>query len=382
MTGVTMDVPLKYLSQEPDRYGTVRLYVRRYGRKIRIREVPGSPAFLKAYQKALAELGRDEAKPEPLTEAAAGSVAQLALAYFASTTKFQKLEPRMQRVRRQIIEQCLRESVQADDPKSPKMGEVPIDKFEAEHVRVLRDRKAERPGAARNRIKYLSAMFAWAVENRRAKFNPCRGVEKIKYATDGFHTWTREEVAAYETRHPIGSKARLALALLLFTGARRGDVVTFGRQHVRDGWLRYVPRKTLYKRRRLSEKPVLPVLQDVIERSPTGDLTFLVTEYGKAFTPAGFGGWFRDRCDEAGLKHCSAHGLKKAGATIAAENGATAPQLMAMFDWDTLAQAQVYIDKANRKTMAGAAMGLILSHSAADTAESETKVVGTSKSDT
>jgi hypothetical protein len=87
---------------------------------------------------------------------------------------------------------------------------------------------------------------------------------------------------------------------------RRGDVVTLGRQHVKDGWLRMVPKKTRHKRLEPSEKPILPVLADVIGRSPTGDLTYLVTEYGKPFTASGFGNWFRARCDEAGLPHCSA----------------------------------------------------------------------------
>ena len=53
----------------------------------------------------------------------------------------------------------------------------------------------------------------------------------------------------------------------------------------------------------VSEKPILPVLADIIAKSATGDLTLLVTEYGK--TSAGFGAWFRNRCDEAGLRHCT-----------------------------------------------------------------------------
>jgi integrase len=136
-------------------------------------------------------------------------------------------------------------------------------------------------------------------------------------------------------------------------------MVALGRQHVRDGWLRFIPSKTRYKRRRLSEKPLLPELARIIAASPTGDLTFLVTAYGRPFTGAGFGGWFRDRCNEAGLPHCTAHGLRKAGATMAAENGATVNQLMAVFDWDTPAQAKIYTDAADRKRMAGEAMGLL-----------------------
>jgi Phage integrase family len=109
----------------------------------------------------------------------------------------------------------------------------------------------------------------------------------------------------------------------------------------------------------MSEKPILPILADIISRSPTGDLTFLVTSFGKPFTAAGFGNWFREQCDEAALPHCSAHGLRKAGATIAAERGATDRQLMALYDWETAAQANVYTAAADRRQLAGEAARLL-----------------------
>jgi integrase len=139
---------------------------------------------------------------------------------------------------------------------------------------------------ANNRRKYLSAMFGWACEQDPPllKSNPARDVRRIKYASSGFHAWTTDEVKQFEERHAIGTKARLALALLLFTGTRRQDMVTLGRQHVRDGWLKFTPRKTRYKRDRVSEKPWLPCLAEIVAQSPCGDLTFLVTEYGKPFT--------------------------------------------------------------------------------------------------
>jgi integrase len=225
---------------------------------------------------------------------------------------------------------------------------------------MLRDRKAGKPGAANNRRKYLSSWFGWAVEQGLMRSNPAREVRRVRYATTGFYTWTVEDVRQFEERHPIGTKARLALALLLFLGVRRGDVVTLGRQHVKDGWLRMTPRKTRYRRLEISQKPILPVLADIIAKSQTGDLTFLVTEYGKSFTAAGFGGWFRARCDEAGLHHCSAHGVRKAGATIAAENGATDRQLMALYDWTSEKQANVYTAAADRKRLAADAAKLIV----------------------
>jgi integrase len=80
-----------------------------------------------------------------------------------------------------------------------------------------------------------------------------------------------------------------------------------------------------------------------------------MNERGK---PAGFGNWFRDRCDEAGLPQCAAHGLRKAAATILAERGATDCQLMAVFGWESAKEATKYTKAANRKRLAAAAMRL------------------------
>ena len=45
--------------------------------------------------------------------------------------------------------------------------------------------------------------------------------------------------------------------------------------------------------------PILPMLQKIIDASPCGEMTYLVNDLGRPFTDAGFGNWFRDRCDEA-----------------------------------------------------------------------------------
>ena len=45
--------------------------------------------------------------------------------------------------------------------------------------------------------------------------------------------------------------------------------------------------------------PVVPDLQSVLDdATPYKHLTILTTAYGQPFTAAGFGGWFRERCDE------------------------------------------------------------------------------------
>jgi integrase len=204
-------------------------------------------------------------------------------------------------------------------------------------------------------------MFGWALEETPplVKYNPVRDVRRVANVTDGFHTWTIDEVRQFEERHPIGTQARLALALLLFTGVRRGDLVKLGPKNVRDGWLRFVPNKTRYKRATETAKPVLEMLARIIEGSPCGLTHYLVTQYGKPFTDNVFGNWFRDRCNEAGLPHCTAHGLRKCGASLAAENGATVNQLMAIYDWSTPSQAKIYTDKADRKRLAGEAMHML-----------------------
>jgi integrase len=350
-----MELDLPYLMRDQDRHGNWRIFARRNGRKIRIREKPGTPEFARAYSDALEAL--DAPVPEGRKIAPAGTLGWLAALYFASG-EFKGLDPRSQASRRLIIEECLRE------PRKPGssdlMARCPLAAFSAKHMKVLRDRKISKPGAANNRRKHLSAMFGWAVEAGHVKSNPVRDARRIRYRSKGFHTWSVEEVRQYEDHHPIGTKARLALALLLFTGVRRGDVVTLGKQHIRDGWLRFVPGKTRHLRDVLSEKPVLPALADVIARSPVGDLTFLVTEYGRAFTAAGFGDRIRKWCDAAGLPQCTAHGLRKAGATIAADLGASDRQLMALYDWTTASMATPYTRATDKKRLTEEAAKLIV----------------------
>ena len=352
-----MRLDLPYLMADTDRHGTRRLFVRRNGRKVRIREKPGSAAFAAAYTAALERLERAPARALPRRQSApTGTLGWLAASYFGSP-EFKALDPRSQRTRRGILEACLLE------PREPGSSDImalcPLEHLAAPHMLMLRDRRADKPGAANNRLKYLSALFGWAVNRGVLRSNPARDVKPVRYSSEGFHSWTPAEVLQFEARHPIGSKARLALALLLFTGPRRGDVVTFGRQHVKDGWIRFVPRKTRYRRSTMLEIPIVPELARILAASPTGELTFLETEYGRAFSAAGFGAWFRKRCDEAGLEHCTAHGLRKAGAAIAAERGATDRQLMALYGWTSSSQATVYTAAADRKKLAGEAARLL-----------------------
>ena len=104
-------------------------------------------------------------------------------------------------------------------------------------------------------------------------------------------------------------------------------------------------------------------------------MTFLVNDLGRPFTDAGFGNWFRDRCVEAGVPG-RAHGLRKAGATIAANNGATAHQLMAIFGWDTLKMAEAYTRAADQERLAESAMHMLETPEQNDTEPGPTERAG------
>lgn len=382
MTGAAVEIDQRYLSNEPDRHGNDRLYARmrigKTSRRIRLNEKPGTAEFVAEFNRALVKLSAGKPLPAAAPKRktfAKGTLGWLGTQYFDSD-EFKALDEVSQRNRRQIIESCFEVMLSDDDPIE--MGHCPLASLTALGVKRMRDHaptkkgSADGKGARNNRRKYLSAMFGWAVETSPPlmSHNPARDLKRVQYTTDGFHTWTPDEVRRYAARFPIGTKQFLALALLMFTGVRRGDLVTLGRQHQRtetvmvDGkpvpmeGFRFAPRKTLYKRRTSTFKPLLPVLAQVIAATPSASMTFLTTEYGKPFTAAGFGGWFADQCEAAGVPG-RAHGLRKLGATIAAENGATVHQLMAIYDWSTPGQAKVYTDAADQKRLAGQAMHLL-----------------------
>jgi integrase len=238
-------------------------------------------------------------------------------------------------------------------------GGVAVLFLEADTVGRIIEANAEYPVVAIHSGPFLSAMFGWAVEENHLKANPARDVRRVRYVSNGFHTWTVAEVCQFANRHPIGTRPYLAMCLLLFTGMRTGDMIRLGPQHARGDCIAFVPRKTRHVRADISEKPFLQPLAAAIKAGPIGKISFLETQYGRRFSDKGIGNAMRAWCDQAGLPQCTAHGLRKAGATIAAELGATTPQLMAIYDWSTPAQAEPYIRAANRKRMARDAMPLL-----------------------
>ncbi len=342
--------------EDRDRHGNFRIYYRRRGfPKVRLHGTPWTPEFMLAYDaaKKLAAPARGVLARPTLPN----TWSWLCLQYFVDCTEYKLLDARTRHVRRQILEATFDELIRPDSDR--RFADMPLARMSGSAIEVLRDRKLSTPESANARVKAIRQVFKWGVAKGQAPYNPAREVSYFKSTSEGFHTWTLEEVQQFEERHPIGSKARLAFALLLYTGQRRSDVIRFGKQHSKRATLTFTQHKGRNRKPHKLTLPILPGLQKIIDASPCGDLTFLINEFGRPFTDAGFGNKFRDWCDQADLPQCSAHGLRKAGATIAANNGATARQLMAIFGWDTIKQAEHYTRKADQKQLAEAAMHLL-----------------------
>ena len=331
---------LKYVMSDTDRHGNVRHYFRKDGRKIRLPGAVGSDEFMAAY--AAAERG-SKAPVLRTTAASPDSFKALCEAFFRSAT-FKELTPRSGRYRRLLLDSFCMEH-----------GDKPYRMMERHHVLQFRDEIAHKPGAATNLVKALRHVFSFAVDYSLAKANPAQSVPYLRKKNGGFHSWTIEEVRQFEAHHPIGTRARLAMALLFYTGQRRSDVVTFGRQMLRsDGKLHYVQQKT---GRRMATKIIRP-LAEIIAATPSGGLVFLETSHGQRYTSNGFGNAMRQWCNEAGLPHCSAHGLRKAVGARLAEFGATASEIQAVLGHETLSEADRYTKAADRDSNTNVAMEL------------------------
>jgi integrase len=167
--------------------------------------------------------------------------------------------------------------------------------------------------AARKLRKELRRFLGFAVKLGWIAKNPVEESQVVKVApserSSGYHTWSEEDIAQYRARWPLGTKQRLAMELMLWTDQRKVDAIHLGRQHIRDG--KFVIRQS--KTGKGLVLPIAPPLAAAIYAMPSSDaMCFIVTEWGRPFSVKGFGGWFREQCDAAGLPKCTAHGLRKA----------------------------------------------------------------------
>ena len=235
-------------------------------------------------------------------------------------------------------------------------GTKPYTSITHEAIAAGHDRRSATPFQARHFLDTMRGLFEWAQDAKLVKVNPAITVKYPKLDTgEGFLAWTEDDVAAYESRWQLGAKERVWLAILLYTGLRRGDAVRIGKQHVRDGIATLRTEKTDTE----VSIPLLPPLLEALKAGPTADLAFVCGANGKPMTKEGFGNAFRVACRNAGISK-SAHGLRKIGATRAANNGATVAQLNAIFGWTGSKMASLYTETADRKRLARDAIGKLL----------------------
>jgi integrase len=324
----------RYVHAFLDRHGRPRYYYRRAGfNAVPLPGLPYSSAFMAAYEAAMA--GQ---RPAPTSRALPGTMNALALSFFAAPS-FSTLRPSTRSTYRWTIERLCREH-----------GDKRVTLLRREHVVKLM--AARTPGAANKLRKALRAMMKHAVAVGLRANDPTSDVKAIHTRTAGFHSWSDLEISQFEKCHPIGSRARLAMALLLYSGQRRGDVIRMGPQHVRNGVLTVKQEKTGVE----LAIPIHPELATIIASAPSGHLTFLTTRFGRPFEASTFSHWFRDQCDQAGLPHCSAHGLRKAAARRLAEAGCTAHEIGAITGHTSLAELVRYTRAADQRRLAEAAM--------------------------
>jgi integrase len=332
-------IRLKFVQGFRDVRGKRRHYFRRPGyRRLPLPGLPGSEEFMAAYSAAIA--GSETAEPLGASRTRPGTVAALVAAYYGSAEFKHEIAHNTRRTRRAVCERFREQH-----------GEKRFSVLQVEHIRKLLAR-IERPHAKRNWLKALRALARFAIAIGMRTDDPTREIKLAKTKSDGYRSWSEEDIAAFRSTHAIGTRARLALELLLGTAQRRGDVIRMGRQHIRAGLLTVRQNKT----GATLNIPIGAELKAVLDGAPRAHLTFLTSAAGEPFTADGFGCWFRRACDEAGLAGLSAHGLRKAACRRLAEAGCTEKQIASISGHASLNEVARYTKAADQTHLARAAM--------------------------
>jgi integrase len=221
------------------------------------------------------------------------------------------------------------------------------------NIMKLMEKMADRPAAARNLLKRLKQLFDYAILLEMRKDNPTASVKAPSLKVGGHHTWTEDEIAKFEAAHPIGTRARLALCLMLYTAQRRSDIHAMGRdQFDEDGRIRVRQLKT----KKMVRIPVHPVLRKALDACPSGKDAFIVSARGEPYTAESFSNWFRKMARQAGLSECPAHGLRKAASRRMAELGLSNQLIKSITGHTSDAEIARYTRDADQVAMADKAM--------------------------
>jgi integrase len=326
-------IKLDYVNEYTDRTGKKRRYFRRGGK--RLGALPGevgSEEFMAAYQGFLAE--NKPATPSPRT--GEGSFGRLVTEYYGSTP-FKNLKPSSRTAYRYALE-----------PLAKAHGHRLVRDMRADKIaKIIGDIGATRPGMANFTKSVLQKLMKHAVKAKWRTDNPVIGIERFKSGTH--HTWTEGELKTFETKWPLGTRERLAYALLLYTIQRVGDVAKMRRADIVDGELHVIQDKTgaeLYL-------PILPELAQAMKAYPAKGLALIGTENGKPLTRPGLSDFMARAIEQAGLPaKCVSHGLRKAGMRRMAEAAFTEKQIAAWSGHKTLREIERYTQAADQRRLA------------------------------
>jgi integrase len=347
-----MKTRYKNVTLDPDRHGKLRARFRKGSVSVYMATLPDQ----KGFEDELAALraGYPVAAPNVIP----GSVSDL-LGRFYASADFRGSGSADSRKRRRGILESFRARV----------GDDLVTDFTFEHIEaILLDRTEKRRNdkgrivggevAATNLREELDRLFRYA---RRLKWrgdNPVEDAAPVgKARLGGFYSWTEADIAQYQATHAIGTKPRLALEIMLWTGQRRGDASRFGPRHIVRGKINFQASKNgadLWL-------PVAPDLRRAIAAmAAIGLESFLVTEYGKPFSVAGLGNKMREWCDEAGLPKCTAHGLRKAIGRRSAQTEGTQQGIKAVGGWRGDAEVRTYTESVDQERLADATLGRVI----------------------
>jgi integrase len=325
-----------HLLRETTRHGKAVWYVRiDKGPRIRLRSPYGTREFEEEYQAALIN------KPRPKLGAPISGTLAWLIERYRETAAWAALSAATRRQRENIFKQVLESA-----------GDKPFARISSDIIIAGRERREKTPHQARHFLDAMRGLFRWALHAKHVRTDPTAGVENPRRESgEGFLPWTEQHVAAYQHRWPIGTRQRVWLDVLLYTGLRRGDAVRLGRPHVRAGIATIKTEKSKLKVE--VTLPILSVLARTLDAGPCGEMTFICGERGQPLSKESFGNEFKVACRAAGVPG-SAHGVRKIAAATAAANGATTSQLMALFGWTTSDMAELYTKAADRQRLAKA----------------------------
>jgi len=329
-----------------DRHGKLRFYFRkRPGPRVPLPDTVGSEEFMAAYAAALN--GEFAPKREAKALPKEGTIAALITSYMRSsgftdlrdTTKTGYLS-RLEAIRRQhghrTVKGLTRERI----------------------VTGILGPYAEQPGAALDTLKKLRILVRHAILLNWLDHDPSIGIKRPK--TEEIRAWTEAEIEQFQARWPIGTKQRLAFALMLFTGQRRSDVHRMTWSDVNGSTIRVLQQKTRAKLTLALHHD----LRGILGAAPRQHVSIVVTEFGAPFTVDGFSRFMRDAITAARLPlDCQPHGLRKAAGRRLAEAGASTRQIMAVLGHKTLSEAERYTREAEQAGLAAGAVVLLEGHS-------------------